>query len=155
MPTNGAEPTIVPRRSAEAPTEQFSPPLAGNCSPLDRSQWASLVRPTRRQVHAHGPVRRAMHNRGASPLKFWLSCAAITSVVLGLFAVLMVTKPQAVFNPINVPQKSFKMDPNVQPTGLPKVHKKVDKGNLIIQQNPDCWIGIPGATCDTGTRTYR
>lgn len=29
-----------------------------------------------------------------------------------------------------------------------------DKEKLIIQQNPECWIGVPGATCKPGTRTF-
>lgn len=29
-----------------------------------------------------------------------------------------------------------------------------DKVRQIIQQNPDCWIGVPGATCEPGKRTF-
>lgn len=30
----------------------------------------------------------------------------------------------------------------------------VIKPKLIIEQNPNCWIGAPGATCDPERRTY-
>jgi hypothetical protein len=33
-------------------------------------------------------------------------------------------------------------------------HPSVDKRKFIIEQNVDCWIGQPGATCGTG-RTYQ
>lgn len=31
---------------------------------------------------------------------------------------------------------------------------RVPKGPLIMQQNPECWVAIPGVTCDASRRTY-
>lgn len=39
-------------------------------------------------------------------------------------------------------------------TGSPTVHVKVPITDLIIQQNSECWTGVPGQVCDDGTRTY-
>jgi len=39
------------------------------------------------------------------------------------------------------------------PTGVPRPPARIDQTALIIQQNPDCWVGVPGVTCGP-ERTY-
>lgn len=73
------------------------------------------------------------------------------SIAIGL-AMLLVTPK------IAGTQKQFQMVPNTSPTmtagSTPYVPVKVNKEKLIIQQNPMCWWGVPGMTCDPKIRTY-
>jgi hypothetical protein len=68
-------------------------------------------------------------------------------VVIGLWN-LMPT-----INPDRPHHRVFINNPNTQPTGVPYIPKKPNKEALIIMQNPNCWIGIPGATCGP-SKTY-
>lgn len=59
------------------------------------------------------------------------------------------------FPKIHSQTREFQYSPDTKPlSGVPYIPTDVRKEELIIQQNPDCWLGIPGATCDPGTRTY-
>jgi hypothetical protein len=51
-------------------------------------------------------------------------------------------------------QPTFQYVPNTSVTGFPTAPQRIDKEKLIIQQNNQCWIGVPGATCDPKIRTY-
>jgi len=44
--------------------------------------------------------------------------------------------------------------PQGGPTRFPRPGPTVAKESLIIQQNPQCWTGLPGVTCDPARRTY-
>lgn len=50
--------------------------------------------------------------------------------------------------------------PTVTPRPVRTAHSgapgtpRIDKRRLIIEQNVNCWLGVPGATCDPGRRTY-
>lgn len=50
-------------------------------------------------------------------------------------------------------KQHFKNYPNTKMTGKPKPPAPIKKEELIIQQNPHCWIGAPGVTCGP-ERTY-
>jgi hypothetical protein len=54
---------------------------------------------------------------------------------------------------VNGPSTGFRMDPHPATTGQPSVIHRVPNEKLIIEQNPSCWLGVPGWVCD-GTATY-
>jgi hypothetical protein len=51
-------------------------------------------------------------------------------------------------------EATFQYVPTTSVTGFPTVPQRIDKEKLIIQQNNQCWIGVPGATCNPKIRTY-
>lgn len=69
------------------------------------------------------------------------------SIAIGL-AMLLVTPK------IAGTQKPFQVVPTTSVTGSPTVPQRINKEKLIIQQNPMCWWGVPGMTCDPKIRTY-
>lgn len=84
------------------------------------------------------------------------SLAAILAGTLAVIAVAL--GPGATLGPdIHPPGPS---GPTRAPQPVKTAHSgapgtpRVPKPPLIMQQNPECWLAIVGATCDPGTRTY-
>lgn len=71
------------------------------------------------------------------------------ALLAGAGALFLSLQPQ-----INEPDGTFRVDPNVRPTGAPSLPLPLRKEELIIQQNVNCWLGgQPGKTCGP-ERTY-
>jgi hypothetical protein len=81
----------------------------------------------------------------------WPAVLVISGGLLAALVLLLAVKltPQ-----INVDSSPFRYVPSTRPTGQPKVHTSPDKTRLIIQQNPMCWVGVPGVTCQPDVKTY-
>lgn len=103
------------------------------------------------------PIRIAVETRygraaGVALAAVSVACAAALGALLALvvyftWVVSGDLRPSAELHPVHpLPQPTQSYDGRgfVAP----------EKETLIIQQNPKCWNGIPGQTCDEGTRTY-
>lgn len=85
------------------------------------------------------------------------SSACLEGIALGLalLAILLGLGIVMSLQPVIQPQPKERIHrPRPTPTGVPSLPRSVDKTKLIIQQNSECWIGVPGVTCDPATRTY-
>lgn len=81
----------------------------------------------------------------------WVIAATCSlALLIGLSVIIVGVKAQP---EIAVPKKHFQYVPSTQVTGTPAAPQILDKATLIIQQNNQCWIGVPGATCGP-ERTY-
>lgn len=84
---------------------------------------------------------------------------SLAAILAGtLTAIAFVLGPAATLTPdIHPPDPS---GPTRAPQPVRTAHSgapgtpRVPKPPLIIEQNVECWIAIPGATCEPGRRTY-
>jgi hypothetical protein len=97
-------------------------------------------------------MSRSAH-RQESPFDGWVLVAGmvligVAAMLLGVVLFLLLTpeiEPRGL-TPVRHPQ------PTATSSEAP-VHPPVNKVELIIQQNVDCWYPVPGATCGP-ERTY-
>lgn len=84
----------------------------------------------------------------------------VVAAAVGMFAALALStffgEDVEKFSTVPTPKPLMTVSPQTMPTCAydGKGYPSLDPVTQIIQQNPDCWIGIPGATCEPGTRTF-
>lgn len=101
-----------------------------------------------------------MRNRTGSN---WVDGLTITFWILFLIVMVLLlltlrdNRAPVVGSTVRIAKTSVEIGvPKTQPTGSysGRGYKAPDPVSRIIMQNPLCWLGVPGATCEQGTRTF-